>query len=233
MIRNDTGQPGSSQSYSEMKEDLQKSGEEMSKSMKGTREEISKQAKGKAEGAIDAAADQVEDVSAAAEAAAQALHNEHHEQLSSYVGDIAKHVSQMAESLRHKSADELASDAKHFAHKNPSLFIAGGIAMGFGIARLAKSGQSHHSRLSDSSEHIEEVNPLPAPSSEYVDETVPPSQASQSTHSSSDVSTSGGPKMSGSFSSTGGTATPESDELAKPSEPRSEQSSISTKHENV
>lgn len=139
-----TGKTGSNQGYSEMKDDLQKSGEELSQNMKGKRDEVagqaSKEAKTKAEGAKSYAADEMEDLSHVAEAAADALSDENHEKLSSYVNDMASYVGNMADSLRNRSADDLVHDAKSMARKNPTLFIAGGIALGLGIARIAKSG---------------------------------------------------------------------------------------------
>lgn len=140
-----TGDGRSSQRYSDLKEDLRKSGEELSQTVKGQRKEVSQKARGEAESAKGYAADEMEDFSHAAEAAADTLRDEHHETLSSYVSDIAGHVGNMAESLRNRSADDLVSDAKRLAHRNPSLFIAGGIALGLGIARIAKSG-THDSR---------------------------------------------------------------------------------------
>lgn len=141
---NTTGNSGSTQSYSEIKEDLRESGRDLSNSMKSKREEVSaeanSEAKTRAEGAKNFAAEEMDDFSDVAEATAEALHEQHHEKLSSYVSDIAGYVGNMANSLRHKSADDLVHDAKQMAHQNPSLFIAGGIAMGLGIARIAKSG---------------------------------------------------------------------------------------------
>lgn len=150
-----TGNAGPTQSYADIKDDLRKSGRELSNSTQAKREKVSteasREARTRAEGVKNFAAEEMEDFSDVAEATAEALDAQHHEKLSSYVSDIAGYVGNMANSLQHKSADDLVHDAKQMAHQNPSLFIAGGIAMGLGIARLAKSGaQRPNSNQSDS-----------------------------------------------------------------------------------
>lgn len=145
MVTTNTDQTRSNQNSSELKEDLQKSGEELSQAMKDSGQDVSQEAKTKAEGAKNYAADEFEELSHATEAAAQALSDNHHEKLSSYVGEIAGYVDGMANNLRHKSADDLMHDANHMARENPALFIAGSLAIGLGIARLAKSGLQHGS----------------------------------------------------------------------------------------
>lgn len=146
MITNTTGQTGSGQKHSEIKDDLRESGERLSQSMKGTGDEVSKEAKSKAEHAKDYAADELEKLSEATDSAAQSLEDGQHEKLSSYVGDIAGYVDDIASSLRDKSADDLMHEAERVARENPALFIAGGLAVGLGIARLAKAGSQHASK---------------------------------------------------------------------------------------
>lgn len=143
MVTTTTDQTGSNRNTSELKEDLKNSGEQLNRAMKDAGENLSKETKVKAEGAKDYAADEFEDLSQAAESAAQALNDNHHETLSSYVGEIAGYVEGMANNLRHKSADELMQNATQMARENPALFMAGSLAIGLGIARLAKSGMQH------------------------------------------------------------------------------------------
>lgn len=194
-----TNKPGSTQS-SDIKNDLDKSKDEMSQKMKGTREEVTKeagdQARTKAEGVKGYAADEMEDLSTAAEAAADALHDEHHEKLSAYVGDMAGYVNDMASSLRSKNVDDLVSDAKRMAHKNPSLFIAGGIALGLGIARIAKAGTSR------TNQHTSSTQSLPSSSASYGS-----SDYGSSTSGTTGSSSTGSTSSVGSSSSLGSTST--------------------------
>src|SRR5690606_35765783 len=61
------------------------------------------------------------------------------ESLSTEVAELADNVSSFAQSLRHKSVDELTREAEQIARNNPALFIGGSIAIGLGIARFAKA----------------------------------------------------------------------------------------------
>lgn len=207
-----TEQTGSNQGYSEMKDDLQKSGEELSQTMKSKRDEVtteaSKEAKSQAEGAKSYAADEMEDFSHVAEATAGALSDENHEKLSSYVNDMAAYVGNMAESLRNRSADDLVHEAKRMARKNPTLFIAGGIALGLGISRVAKSGtQGAGASQAQSSA-------LQSPSSSSLSGT----GAASMTDSASSLSSAGGNASTTASTSTAKTGSLDSDFYKKSSQ---------------
>lgn len=213
-----TGATAGQNQNSDLKNDLNKSKEEMAQSVKGTRyqvtQEASDQARTKAEGAKGYAADEMDSISHAAQAAADALQDEHHEKLSAYVGDMAGYVGEMASNLKNKNVDDLVSDAKRMAHKNPTLFIAGGIALGLGIARIAKAGAAR------TSEHHADTRSLPSSSSEFNDSTNTGSASglrgsssslSSTTSPVNSSSTTGSSSVGGSFSSNGGsTASPSS-----------------------
>lgn len=134
---------------STLKDDAKASKDQISQSMRSAGQEAKKDADKKLSGAKDTAASTMDDLSRVAESAAKTLQEEHHENLSHYVSDIAQYVSSVANSLRSKNTDELINDAKRMARDNPALFIAGSVAIGLGIARLAKSGTSS-SKQSDS-----------------------------------------------------------------------------------
>jgi hypothetical protein len=52
---------------------------------------------------------------------------------------LAGTVGNLATRLRDGSIDDLVGDAREFAHRNPGLFIAGGVAAGFLLARFVKA----------------------------------------------------------------------------------------------
>lgn len=95
----------------------------------------------KAAGGLDSIVD-------AAAAAADDLREHHQEGLSQYVSEIADSVSSIAGSLRHKSVDELIHEVGAVARRNPTLFLAGSLAVGLGIGRFARASAKHsdHSR---------------------------------------------------------------------------------------
>ncbi|RYD89813.1 MAG: hypothetical protein EOP61_30840 [Sphingomonadales bacterium] len=59
--------------------------------------------------------------------------------LSQYVGELSGSMHGLADRLRSRSIDELASDARDLARRNPTVFIAGSIAIGLLAARFLKA----------------------------------------------------------------------------------------------
>jgi hypothetical protein len=91
----------------------------------------------------DSAADQVDKVAESANAAADAMRNENDPAgLSNYVADIAGSLGKFADSLRGKSAEDLFHEANRLARENPALFIAGSVAVGFGLTRFMRASTS-------------------------------------------------------------------------------------------
>ncbi|WP_241666746.1 hypothetical protein [Stutzerimonas nosocomialis] len=96
------------------------------------------------------AADQLEKVAQSAKAAASELEHQDSTGLSHYVSDMAQSMVRFADDLRGKSADDLLRDVNTLARNNPALFIAGSIALGFGLTRFAKaSGHRSHPGSAD------------------------------------------------------------------------------------
>ena len=59
--------------------------------------------------------------------------------MSHYVSDIAQSMVDLADNLRGKSVDELVGEVNRLARNNPGLFIAGSVALGFGLTRFARA----------------------------------------------------------------------------------------------
>ena len=96
----------------------------------------------------------MDSIADAATAAAEDLHEHHQEGLSRYVSEIADSVSSIAGSLRHKSVDELVHEVGAIARKNPTLFLAGSVAVGLGIGRFARSSAKHQREGASFSEGV-------------------------------------------------------------------------------
>ena len=73
---------------------------------------------------------------------AERLRGEHQDSLAAYTTHIASSVNALADRLRSSSVDELASDARRLAHSNPALFLAGSVAIGFGLTRFLKASST-------------------------------------------------------------------------------------------
>ena len=106
-------------------------------------EEVKAQGKSQLEGYRETAADEIERVAHSAEAAARELEGQDTLGLSGYVSDMAQGMVRFSENLRGKSVDELFQDVNRLARENPTLFIAGSIALGFGLTRFAKASARH------------------------------------------------------------------------------------------
>ncbi len=185
-----TNNPGGTTAQSDLKsrlkEDARASKEQISQNVRAAGEEAKKESEKKLGTAKDTAAGTMDDLSRAAESAARTLQDENHESLSHYVSDIAHYVSSVASSLRSKNTDELINDAKRMARENPALFIAGSVAIGLGIARLAKSGSSSSKQYDTRNEYGSGISSEYGQSTRYGrDSSDSLSQPSASTSSSS------------------------------------------------
>lgn len=78
---------------------------------------------------------------------ADRLKSEHQDSLAAYTTHIASTVESLADRLRNSSVDELATDARRLAHSNPTLFLAGSVAIGFGLTRFLKASGSSASAM--------------------------------------------------------------------------------------
>jgi len=90
----------------------------------------------------DAAADKVDTFADSVKAAASELKDDDVAHLSGHISDMANGLGRLADGLREKSADDILRDVRRVARDNPTLFIAGSIAIGFGIARFARASSA-------------------------------------------------------------------------------------------
>lgn len=88
------------------------------------------------------AADKVDTLADSVRAAASEMRDDDVAHLSRHVADMAGSLGRMADGLREKSADEILHDVRRIARENPTLFIAGSIAIGFGLTRFARASAS-------------------------------------------------------------------------------------------
>ncbi|VEF10836.1 Uncharacterised protein [Pseudomonas fluorescens] len=90
----------------------------------------------------DTAADQIEALAQGAKSFVSQLEDTDTLGMSDYLADMAESMTGLAGSLRGKSAEQLLHDAADLARNNPTLFIAGSVAIGFGLSRFLKAGTS-------------------------------------------------------------------------------------------
>lgn len=107
-------------------------------------EQIKNQGKAQLDSYRGTAADELEKIAQSAKAAASELESQDRAGLSHYVSDVAQGMVDFADNLRGKSVDELVGEVNRLARSNPALFIAGSVALGFGLTRFARAS-SHRS----------------------------------------------------------------------------------------
>jgi hypothetical protein len=116
----------------------------------------------------ETAAEQIASLAAGAKSAAENMQDNDTLGLSHYVTDIAASMSTLAEDLRGKSADELLQKAGKLAQDNPGLFIAGSIALGFGLSRFLRASSPDINAGPSSSVPSDDAgNPFPEPASDH------------------------------------------------------------------
>ncbi|EWC40958.1 hypothetical protein [Stutzerimonas stutzeri] len=118
--------------------------EEMKSKAKEAGEQIKNQGKAQLDSYRGSAADELEKVAQSAKAAAAELESQDRAGLSHYVSDMAQGMVDFADNMRSKSVDELVGEVSRLARNNPALFIAGSVALGFGLTRFARAS-SHRS----------------------------------------------------------------------------------------
>jgi hypothetical protein len=104
----------------------------------GLTDQIKQDSRQKLETSKRTAAEQIEGVAQALDSARARL-DESQPNLAAYAGQIATGVSNLATRLRDGSVEELLDDTRRLARRNPALFLAGGVALGFALSRFVKS----------------------------------------------------------------------------------------------
>jgi|GEM_PF-475483 len=98
----------------------------------------------------DLAADQLDSLVEGAQSAASALEGKDTLGLSQYLGQLAGSLGSFADQVRDQSAEQLLQKGAQLARDNPAVFLAGSVAIGFGLSRFlrASGGGSHGSASS-------------------------------------------------------------------------------------
>ena len=128
----------------------------------------------------DTAADQIEALAKGAKSALSELESKDTFGMSDYLADMADSMNGLAGNLRGKSAEQLLHDGAELARNNPGLFIAGSIALGFGLSRFLKAGSSPASTIAGDPAAGSSMPPSGGFGAQRPYETSVPSQAESS-----------------------------------------------------
>jgi hypothetical protein len=86
----------------------------------------------------DAAADQVGQLAGAVEDVASKL-GESNSTFASYASDLGHRISTFADGLHNRSIDDIVEEVRSLARRNPTLFLAGSVALGIAVSRFLKA----------------------------------------------------------------------------------------------
>jgi hypothetical protein len=111
---------------------------DLSSAAGGVTERLKQDGKQKIESSKRSAADQIDEVARALNRAGEQL-NESQPTIANYAGQMASNVSRLATRLRDGSIDDLVKDTRELAKRNPGMFLAGGVALGFALSRFLKA----------------------------------------------------------------------------------------------
>jgi hypothetical protein len=121
------------------KDDARRAVERGKEEAKRTGEDVKHRAEERAEAGRREAASQADALSHAMESAASTLRDEDKEALSEIARRAGDSLGTLANRLHDRSIDDLVRDARRLARDNPSLFMMGSIALGFGLSRFWKA----------------------------------------------------------------------------------------------
>jgi len=105
----------------------------------------------------DRVADQAERIAEAVETTADELESNDGGMLSGYGRSVASMMRQLAGGLRERDVDAFATELADFARRNPAAFLAGSVALGFGLSRFLKAsgGREHYEDYDGGFEDLE------------------------------------------------------------------------------
>jgi hypothetical protein len=95
----------------------------------------------KAESAKSSAADQAEALAGAVDRAADELRGSN-PTLAEYAHGLSRGISNAAEQVSSRSVEELLTDARALARRNPAVFVLGSVGLGVVLARFLKASAS-------------------------------------------------------------------------------------------
>jgi hypothetical protein len=78
--------------------------------------------------------------------AADALASSGHETLSQAAAALSDQARKFSTYLEDRRLEDLIGDARRLAQRNPALFVAGGVVLGFALSRFLKASAANVSR---------------------------------------------------------------------------------------
>ncbi len=107
-------------------------------------------ARGQVESGKRQAGEHAEDLADATADMAATLSERDLRGLASLAQSLSDNLAGLADGLQNRSIDELLGDARELARNNPSMFLFGSVAIGFGLSRFLKASNPNGGEASSS-----------------------------------------------------------------------------------
>ncbi|HET7313664.1 hypothetical protein [Salinisphaera sp.] len=103
------------------------------------------------------AAEQVRAMAEALRGTADELNRKDQHTVATYVGHVAERIDYWSDRFRQRHIDELARDIQNLANRQPGLFIAGAVVVGFAATRFLRSTAGDRGYRSGQTDHTGEA----------------------------------------------------------------------------
>jgi len=120
-------------------------------------EQLKQEGKERIERGKASAADQVDHVATALKSAGDELGGR--SALGNYANQFAGSIGRLGQRLRDSSVEDLAGDLQATARRNPTMFLLGGVALGFVLARLLKASTAESEEFEEDQDDEEVRSP--------------------------------------------------------------------------
>lgn len=115
----------------------------------------------------DTAAGQAEKVANVIQQAASQLKENNLRSLADYTSEIGTTIKSFSDRLQNRSVDELVTDIRDMARRNPTAFVLGSVVIGIGISRFFKASAE---RRHEGSNDVDSGNRVSENERAYVEE---------------------------------------------------------------
>lgn len=113
------------------------------------------------------AANQAEKVANVIQQAASQLKENNLRSLADYTSEIGTTIKSFSDRLQNRSVEELVTDIRDMARRNPTAFVLGSVVIGIGISRFFKASAE---RRHEGSNDVDSGNRVPENERAYVEE---------------------------------------------------------------
>ncbi|MET0658371.1 MAG: hypothetical protein ABW110_09490 [Steroidobacteraceae bacterium] len=177
--------PGTAQ---EVKAKAQQAAREVKGKAQQTAQKLKEEGKQKLESGKEGAAHKVEQLADAVNRASDELHQHQEYGLADYASQVASGINSFADTLRHRSVDDLIAETEALARRSPTIFFLGSIGVGLALSRFLKASARNTTAGEGAAdlEQVEEVDVSYNSSSEWQQpEASPPLYGGQRSGASS------------------------------------------------